>query len=226
VNNWIYKVTHSPSVNAYTQPVAWNPAWDGASKLDVAMYAVFTGGGDGTWTQKYTWTITYPHKDVDLPQEIIDLVGYHPNGTYSYWKFQFSGIGSGFDVVDGAWYAGWCAEQTKYMNQGQTYQALLWSSLTPSLPIRLRVKRAGDPGLGWDNVNWILNNKQGTFWDVQAAIWYMLGNGGYPSDPDAQAMVAGAITNGDGWLPSGGDLLAVILEPYCDQQMVFIEIDP
>lgn len=225
-STWPLK-NHSPRVATWTEPVAWDAAWNGANKLSVGMYCQFEGGGDcNTWQQTYTWTVTYPHKDVDLPIDIVNFVGYHPNGSYSYWKFQFSGIGAGFDVVDGAWYAGWCAEQTHYMNQGQSYLAVLWSSLTSPLPIRLRLKRAGDPGLGWDNVNWILNNKQGTFWDVQAAIWYMLGNGGYPSDPDAQAMIAGAIANGDGWLPESGDLLAVVLEPICDRQLVFIELDP
>lgn len=222
VNNWQYKVTHNPAKTQYTQPVAWQSAWDGANKLYVGMYAQFTGGGDcNTWKQIYTWTVTIPYKDVDLPYHIVTFFGQHPNGTYSYWKFKFSGVGPGYDVVDGQWYAGWCMEQTHYMNQNQNYLAVLWSTLEARLPIRLI-------NAGWDNVNYLLNNKHpsATFWDIQAAIWYLLGNGGYPSDPEAQSMVAAALANGDGFKPSGGQLLAVALEPVCERQVVFIELDP
>jgi hypothetical protein len=234
VNTWPSK-NHTPSVAMWTEPVAWNSSWDGANKLDVGMYCQFTGGGDcNTWQQTYTWTVDEPVKNVTLPEDIVTFHGSHPGNVptpnYSYWQFMFTNVPPPMgDIMPNVWYAGWCAEQTHYMNQGQDYLAVLWSSLQHPLPLRLHLYRNGDNlwPYGWDNVNWILNNKQGTFWDVQAAIWYVLGNGGYPSSIAGQAMANGAVANGDGWLPTHtGDLIAVMLEPVCERQLVFIELDP
>lgn len=241
VNNWEYKRTFSPRVQQYIQQVAWRPEFTAANKLDVWIYIEFENGGDClTWKGKFTWTVSIPIKSLTLPDYEVQFKGLHPGNVpgpnYSYWQFIFQGVGGGYDIQDGVWYPGWCAEQTHYMNQNQWYWAVLWpSTYTGIWPIRLRLGIGADKlakPYGWDNVNWILNNRVypsgvETFWDVQAAIWYVLGNGGFPADNEAQILANGAVAAGNGYLPNAvNSKMAVILEPVCERQLVFVEIDP
>jgi len=236
VNNYMYKSGVHAGVPVFTAPITWQFAWDSSNKLWIAMYCEFTGGGDcNTWQHTYQWVVNVPHKDVNLTTNVVHFFGQHPGNTptpnYSYWQFKFTGTGNIGDVVDGVFYPGWCAEQTHYMNQNQDYLAVLWSSLYWPLPIRLRLVGAYEPAgttNSWDHVNYLLNNKiaAATFWDTQAAIWYLLGTGAAPGGVNANLMATDAVANGDGFLPGAGQKLAVILEPVCERQLVFIEIDP
>ena len=93
-----------------------------------------------------------------------------------------------------------------------------------------------DPGLpphvadsDWDMVNYIINSNirsrpTTSYLDVQAAIWFFIGPGAFPSDIDAQEMVADALANGEGFIPGSGDLGAVIMDAGTARQVTFIEV--
>ncbi|RLI29824.1 hypothetical protein DRO50_00835 [Candidatus Bathyarchaeota archaeon] len=80
------------------------------------------------------------------------------------------------------------------------------------------------PDEDWDMVNYILNHKQGSWEDVQDAIWFFVDGGRWPSNPAGQAMVNDALANGEGFVPGPGQTLAVIL--YIDgyTQIPIIEV--
>jgi hypothetical protein len=75
-------------------------------------------------------------------------------------------------------------------------------------------------------VNYIINHKQGTVNDIQAAIWYFVNGGFMPSTPAGQAMVNDALANGEGFYPGTGGMLAVLCLLGNRVQLTFVEIDP
>lgn len=152
---------------------------------------------------------------INLPPGTVNATLINP-GPLSYWKITLSNVPSGYDVTNGI-YVGWCCDQTFTINNGATLAVTLYSSYNPLQPWK-----GGDPG--WNKVNYIINHKQGTADDVQAAIWhYIDSNGGNQADPDVIAMEAAANTNGGSYVPPPGGLLAVVLYK-AGSQATFIEV--
>ncbi len=89
-----------------------------------------------------------------------------------------SGIPGGYDVANGT-YLGWCAED----NFQDDFDGVvtLYDS-TGSLPAGL----AGP----WDKINYLLNHKNGSKEEIQAAIWLLTGGNSYtfPVTPAVTAM--------------------------------------
>lgn len=139
---------------------------------------------------------------LDLPPGPVQAVHAHP-GADSFFDITLSGVGPGHDVADGVAYTGWCAEDNGRPN---TSPVTLWNSDDPALPGNL----AGFP---WDRVNYLLNHKQGTWRDVQAALWLLtLGvSNALPVTPPAQAMLADAHANGAGFVPAPGQVVVAVL---------------
>jgi len=136
-----------------------------------------------------------------------------------------SNVDSGFDVADGT-YTGWCTDITHGITRGLEYDVMLYSSYDPIAPI---------PSEDWNRINYILNNKQGTGCEVQAAIWYFINGGAYwwiagdPFDPsvdtEVQNMVGDAIAYGGTYEPGIGDILAIVCVPDDETvQVVIIEL--
>ncbi len=171
------------------------------------------------WATYFTYTIQEWYKDISVPGDTVTMMGSKP-GTAAYWDIYLSGVPAGYDVWDGLW-NGWCAEYGIMLPESTDYEVTLWSSQEPLLPTRIQNDE-------WDKVNYLLNNKHpaATSIDIQAAIWYLLGQTGLPSDPDALAMIADAQANGEGFRPETGDWIACIALPPDSVQVVFIEVDP
>jgi len=145
---------------------------------------------------------------------------------------QLSNVDPGFDITNGM-YTGWCADVDSTINRGVEYDVMLYSSYdTPNIPAE-----------EWDMIDYILNNKQGTGSDIQDAIWYFINDRAYrpsppwavPSPPwavsaTAQAIVTDALSNGAGYEPGEGDILAIVCVPVnefgepIDVQVVIIEL--
>jgi hypothetical protein len=124
-------------------------------------------------------------------------------GAASYFLSTLSGVGPGYDVMDGV-YHGWCIDQYTTMS-GSDHLVKLYSSLSNKLP-------AAVSSVPWNKINYILNHKQGSLergMDVQDAIWYFT-DGIFPSSSVAQAMIAEANAN-QNFVPGIGQMLAVIL---------------
>ncbi len=89
-----------------------------------------------------------------------------PAGVYPF-QIVLSGVPKGFDVINNFAYNGWCADLLTIIQENTPYTATLSSSLCNSPPDYTSTQ--------WNMVNYILNNKQGTSEDVQAAIWLTFG---------------------------------------------------
>ncbi|MCK5030548.1 MAG: hypothetical protein KAR64_03695, partial [Thermoplasmatales archaeon] len=164
-----------------------------------------------------------PGTVVDVPDFEVDVVFSHW-GTESYWDTTISGIGGqeeGYNVWDDTW-VGWCVDEYHYIYPGTHYDVTLYSSYDPGMPW---------PDSNWDMVNYVINHKHpdATKQDIQDAIWcFINGEKGYPSDPEAQAMVDEAIANGEGFVPQPVPLVGQKCAVLCDAgdtvQRTFIEV--
>ena len=140
---------------------------------------------------------------INLPPGPVDAQFYHPYGDISYWRVVLSDVPDGYDVADGT-YVGWCVDKEATIPDGAKLQdVMLYSSYDSGMPTA-----CADPD--WPKVNYILNNKQGTWEDVADAIWWFIGGGSYPTDDDAKAMVTAADANA-GFEPGPAQILAVIV---------------
>lgn len=206
--------------------------WD---KLIIAAHAVVDKIVDGVTVQSETawgegpefpgksWAMYFNFTVQDccaLPPDGFQARFYNW-GPSSYWNTIFYNVPDGYIVDDGE-YAGWCVDQLHYI-YGVEYTVALYSSYDTNLP---------DYALDddWDMVNYILNHKQGTKVEIQDAIWYFINGGHMPGSTAGQAMVADALANGEGYVPSEGSPVAIIVDILSPepnnkrQQLTIIEI--
>ena len=150
---------------------------------------------------------------INLPSGEVSLTIQWPSSECYYYVW-LSDVPSGYHVSNGR-YLGWCVDEYHVIISGETYRAEMYSTYDPDNP---------HPDEDWDMVNYILNHKQGSWEDVQDAIWFFVDGGRWPSNPAGQAMVNDALANGEGFVPGPGQTLAVIL--YIDgyTQIPIIEV--
>ncbi len=124
-------------------------------------------------------------------------------GSSTYVMVTLSGVPSGYSVSN-ANYPAWCGN-VFYDLGGGPYTVYLYSSQSSSLPQSIA-------GINWNEVNYILNNKQGDPLDIQMALWDII-NGAEPpaSYTDAWAMVNAAIANPTYQVPTGGIIGVICL---------------
>jgi len=126
---------------------------------------------------------------------------------------------TGYHVQSALPYTGWCVDLYHHISTNHTYYATLYNSYDPNLPERLKDS-------DWDLANYVINNRIGNRWSVQAALWYFVGGGDYPSnDENAVSMIEDALANGEGYTPSFGDRVMVLVDVDEDTQVTAIEID-
>jgi len=164
-----------------------------------------------SWAMYFTYTV---QDCCPLPPGGFSAVFAYPGPT-SYWQVTLANVADGCVVDDGV-FVGWCVDEGNYIYPGTVYHPVLYSSYDPNLP-----SYAQDPD--WDMVNYILNHKQGTYEDVQAAIWYFVDGGNWPADPDAQAMINDALAH-EGYVPPAGAIVAIILDLGDKVQLTIIEV--
>jgi hypothetical protein len=133
------------------------------------------------------------------PGEVDAIINQYPYPN-SYLQLKFSNVPDGYDVSNGL-YDAWCVDEDVYIYKGKTYKVRLYSSYDPANPY---------PDPDWDKVNYILNHKQGTSDDVQAAIWCFIDGGVYPDPGYARDMVDEANHHGEGFVPGPTQILAVV----------------
>jgi uncharacterized repeat protein (TIGR02543 family) len=125
--------------------------------------------------------------------------------TTSYFRTQLFNVPTGYEVSNGN-YTGWCSDSAHTINTNTAYQVTLYSSYNPSLPTHLYHQN-------WSKVNYILNHKVGSDWhQVEYAILYILNFGDQGLNTNGWNMVNNAITYGDGYIPGGGEIIAVIAD--------------
>jgi hypothetical protein len=157
-------------------------------------------------------------KILSLPPDSVTMVP--STSANSYFQATLSNVATGYDVTNGT-YTAWCVDGYDYIYFDHTYHPTLMSSYDDNLPTY-----AQSPD--WDKINYIINHKQGTADDIQAAILYFKGGGDMPTSAYGIAMVDSALANGQDFYPGHGDMLAVLCLIPVDQyvQLTFIEVDP
>ena len=140
----------------------------------------------------------------------------------AYWLVTITNQPAGYALTNGN-YRGWCADYDVSIESGVQYKPVAYLSTQP-LPPHL-----ADPN--WSRINYILNHKQGSAFDVQAALWRFIGGPVSPFDPvfgtltaAGSNMVAAASLYGTGYLPGPGEVSAVLLDVGPGNQLHFIEI--
>ena len=163
-------------------------------------------------TVKFAYAL--PGPNINLPPSTITVEIDYPS-TECYYYVILSNVPEGYHVSNGQ-FLGWCVDEYHYISDGTTYSATLHSSYDPDNP---------HPDPDCSKVNYILNHKQGSWEDVQDAIWYFVDGGHWPSDPDAQAMILAAnTTEGEQFVPAPGEIMAVIVWIDENTQVPIIEV--
>ncbi|HYP05125.1 MAG TPA: SdrD B-like domain-containing protein [Bryobacteraceae bacterium] len=123
----------------------------------------------------------------------------------SFLTVTLSGIGGGFDLSNGS-YRGWCGDiYSSFV--ASTTNVIPYSVYSPTLPANIQSP-------AWRKVNYVLNHRQGTWRDVQRAIWILLrgvANPTFAATPESNAMVNDANAFGASFVPAYGQVIAVLL---------------
>ncbi|MBE3136376.1 MAG: PKD domain-containing protein [Thermoplasmata archaeon] len=151
---------------------------------------------------------------VRLPTQLVTMNAQY--GDASWFETTLSDVPAGFDITNGT-YHGWCVQKNIQMTQDVSHTVLLYSSYDSQMPESFRCEN-------WDKINYVLNHKQGERQSVQDVLWYYINLSQFPSDPDAQAMVADADAQGTGYVPKQGNLMAILIEGVPVIQRTFLEV--
>jgi hypothetical protein len=142
---------------------------------------------------------------LNLPSTLVNVTVF--DGPESHFVTTLSNVPQGYDVANNT-YLGWCIDASIVMTRNETFEAMLYSSLSPP---------SGNWSTArWDMVNYILNHKQGNANDTQAAMWYFINNTtnfNQTLSTAANATIEDALANGTGFIPSPGQTVAVIVFP-------------
>jgi hypothetical protein len=138
-------------------------------------------------------------------------------------------IDSYFDNVIAGMIAGdylaWCVDVDTAIHLNVKYEGTTYSTLG-SFPAELV-----DRPENMDLINYIINQDylaQGmSADDIQMAIWTLIDdrapNPGTANTANVAAIVADALANGEGFVPTCGDVVAIIIEPTVEAQTTIIE---
>ncbi len=179
--------------------------------LTIAVIVFFALCSITVYSVRATDGITVPPSPTMVTIEVVD-------GTSSYFLTTLTDVPSGYDVTNTT-YLGWCIDVDAQMSRSPaTHQVVLYSSLDPPNGT-LKDQR-------WDIVNYILNHKQGTADDIQAAMWYFIHFDDETETPPtnqtiAWAIIGDALANGTGYIPAPGETVAVICNP-----VIFLPLNP
>jgi len=179
--------------------------------LTIAIIVFFALSSITVYSVRATDGISVPPSPTMVTIEVVD-------GTSSYFLTTLTDVPSGYDVTNTT-YLGWCIDVDAQMSRSPaTHQVVLYSSLDPPNGT-LKDQR-------WDIVNYILNHKQGTADDIQAAMWYFINFDNETETPPtnqtiAWAIIEDALANGTGYIPAPGETVAVICNP-----VIFLPLNP
>ena len=179
--------------------------------LAIAIIVFFALSSITVYSVRATDGISVPPSPTMVTIEVVD-------GTSSYFLTTLTDVPSGYDVTNTT-YLGWCIDVDAQMSRSPaTHQVVLYSSLDPPNGT-LKDQR-------WDIVNYILNHKQGTADDIQAAMWYFIHFDDETETPPtnqtiAWAIIDDALANGTGYIPAPGETVAVICNP-----VIFLPLNP
>jgi hypothetical protein len=138
-------------------------------------------------------------------------------GSNSRFELFFLDVKYGWDLVDFEFYKAWCLSKNKPLRRNTIHRIRLYNYYSPDLPSELR-------GTRWNQINYVINHKQGPKEAVQQAIWYFT-DGEKQAKPSAEAarLIEEAELKGKDYIPGQDELIAVVCVPEKEKQPVFIE---
>jgi hypothetical protein len=153
---------------------------------------------------------------LNLPAIPVTMTVYD-NQVISYFDTYLSNVPDGYDVTNGGPYLGWCVEAGTGITRGVGHQVMLYSSYDPVMPVSFQ-------NADWYKINYILNHKIGSEDEISIAIWYFCGEWPYGMPPNSQTMVNEANTYGAAFVPSEGEVIAVLADGGSTIQRTFFEL--
>lgn len=223
-----YKALDLPLVTEYTYTVPLT--WDCGSELYLAVHGnvqkqtpfgwlTHTAWGKGPikFKKGWGWFMNYEIEPVcQLPADATSFRIRYPNSPTAFFRTRFFDVPPGLTIQNEVDYSGWCVDLFHNIPPPRLHTGRLWSTYDNALPAHLLDD-------DWDLVNYLLNNRQGAVEEVQEALWYFVGGGGYPYSTVAQEMVEDALANGEGFVPGPGEKIAIVVDPVQDIQITIIE---
>jgi hypothetical protein len=142
-----------------------------------------------------------------------------------YWRVTLSGILGGYDIENGE-YKGWCADPSTGI--GGTHNTTLYSVYDCDLPFYAQNEN-------WPKINYMVNEyRKGNYdcatkYEIQKLIWDYLGYSAWgwgAVNASCEALVKADVdSNGNGYIPQRGDLVAVLCDTDSGElQLIFIEL--
>jgi len=152
------------------------------------------------------------HPQITIPQRPVNMhVDY---GEKSRFDIFFVDIRYGYDLQDFQSYRGWCLDRNLPMEKGWIYEVTLHNSLVSVHPDLQHID--------FHKINYMINHKEGGREDVQNAMWHLIHGSGKLSEK-SRKMVESAREHGSGFIPSPGQLLAIVCHHGGGLQPTFIE---
>jgi hypothetical protein len=169
------------------------------------------------------FVLSMVHIPGTLAQGLLTLPSYPVLVTHGPWNppvtlggtidIELKNVGNGYDVEDGT-YLGWCAEDNHMPDPSPNFSTILYDSTDDvgNLPATYQ-------SVAWNKVNYLLNHKNGTVEEIQAALWIVMGtddpsNPTFPTTQIVSDMVNAANNNGDNFVPGPNQIVAVLI--YAD----------
>ena len=149
-----------------------------------------------------------------LPSYPVDVTIPNSNAAISYLKADVTSSGAP-ELPTGA-YNAWCVDSTDSIKLKTSYAFTAYSSLDEA-----SIAASGMPSAQWKKINYILNNPNADWKITQAAMWHYDGDSAlaFPTHDIVTGYNHAAYTayinqvnlNGNGFVPSNGQLYAVVL---------------
>lgn len=204
-----------------------------------------TGWGKGNDFPGSNWAMWFwvqVHKSLYLPTYPVKakFTASFP-GTSTPYPFQVWNVGEGYSIPNSGTYPSFCLDEKVYITPGTIYNMILRTTYDYTMPDYCRYGRYPNGQINYnllveyDRINYILNHywpitpmvPPYTFSDLQTVYWYYRGWRTYASLSARQKLIADdGNNNGDGFWPSTGQWMAVLLDNSVNTQLIFIIVDP
>jgi uncharacterized repeat protein (TIGR01451 family) len=211
----------------------------------VGTYEVSVNVFDGCDTT--TWGPIAFIVDCDPPCCLPQFADFNPHsrgawestgeGATYFPNVELASINPGYNIWNGAEWAGWCADNGHGISSGWYYHRGVVCSIDPTIDPNdyyiipyhyAEVVNWYDGSIEWNKINWIINHRETdhTMEDVQHAIWHYTDNLPYDDlSQNSKDLVNGAEGYVGTFIPEVGQKYAVILDANlrCVIQRIFIE---
>jgi hypothetical protein len=137
-------------------------------------------------------------------------------GSDSRFELFFIDVRYGYDLVDFEFYKAWCLAKGKPLRRNAIHKVRLYNCYDPYIPSEFS-------GMGWNQINYVVNHKKGSKEDIQQAIWHFTTGEKPTPSVEATQLIEEANLKGKDYIPAKGELMAIICQLGGQKQPVFIE---